>query len=547
MSRSTHNQRIARGLKKATGLAYQTCLNKVVAAAEDGILPTPLDDAGIEKAVTMLASGITVTQPGVDVDQAALLDQAYNFDRGLVLFVGPVGTGKTTLFYDLAVKRAEKGHLVHTVESPIESHLRGDYPGPGRTGRIKQIEYGRPGSPDFSEAQRRARINDPDVLMIDEIRDVESAHRALESADVGHLAVATMHANSVETAIKRLITVFPPEQQEMARTVLSTTLRAVVVLRREKNEFFVETTLIDAETREAIRTGGQRVAFPIGEDALGRPVSWESGSDDHPALCIVGPTGTGKSVLAASLARTAREHDHEVHVIDTLKDGVDYRDGHNVVRTDKGAMRLLANLRDSGPFDRLLIVEEADVLRPDVVAALRRLVPLARSARLRIVFLSQQQAFLADEGAYAVFPVVPAPARGWVRFHDGKGGLQSEVRVWGPTSEEIAEERRAKAAQEAPKAVAVDLRRLATLLKAGLPPKEAGMAVAKSSRNDLSRRAFAQIGQHVGGGESISEAFRSHPHLFDEWVVAAIEAGEQAGIVAETLLDLSETLAAEAG
>jgi molybdopterin-guanine dinucleotide biosynthesis protein len=545
MSRTTHNQRIARGLKKATGLGYQTCLNRVIAAAEAGLLPTPLDDAGIEKAVTMLASGITVTQP--DVDQASLLDQAYNFDRGLVLFVGTVGTGRTTLLYDLAVKRANRGHLVHTVESPIESNLSGDYPGPGRTGRIKQIEYGGPEGPDFHEAQRRARINDPDVLLVGEIRDVESAHRALESADVGHLVATTMHANSVNEAIRRLITVFPPEQQEMARTVLSTTLRAVVVLRREKSEFFQETTLIDAGMRESIRTGGQRVAFPIGENTEGRPVSWRPGWEDYPALSLVGPSGTGKSVLAASLARTAREHDHEVFVVDTLKDGADYRDGHQtVIRTDKGAMRLLANLRTLGPFERLLIVEEPQTLRPDVIESLRRLVAEARRLRLRVVLVSQQDPLLGPVGSKVDFTPGTAKARGWAHFRDRSKARYVDVRVWGPTVDEIAAERRAQEVSAAPKAVAVDLRRLSTLLRAGLAPAPALAAVAKSSRNDLAREAFTQMAQAVGDGEAVlSDALRAHPHLFDEWVAAAVEAGETAGIVSQILDDVSGTLAAE--
>lgn len=551
MSRSTHNQRIARGLKKATGLAYQTCLNKVIAAAEAGLLPTPLDDAGIEKAVTMLASGIAVTQPA-DVDQAALLDQAYNFDRGLVLFVGPVATGKTTLLYDLAVKRAEKGHLVHTVESPIESHLRGDYPGPGRTGRIKQIEYDGPDGPGFHEAQRRARINDPDVLLIGEIRGHETAHAALQAADVGHLAVATMHSSGgVDDAIQRILTVFPPEQQEMARTVLSTTLRAVVVLRREKNEFFQATTLIDAEMRESIRTGGKPQAhgsYVLGRDVSGRSVTWRPAPDSIPVLHLVGPTGTGKSVLASDLASQCAQRGGEVHVIDTLRAGGPYVEADVLATSTVEAVEALDALNADSDKDRLLIVEGPEALDADARTSLDGFLAHSRSRQIRVVLISQRHQYLGINGSTLAFKPTVFPGRGWGQFHRDGNAHWSPVQVWGPSLDDIAQQptRVAVATPGMKASVLVDLRRATTMLRVGMWPREAFAAAAKDSGSPFSRDAFIRISAMLSEGESLASSFRAHPHLFDDWVATAVENAEVGGFIADALMKICETLAAEA-
>lgn len=551
MSRTTHNQRIARGLKKVTGLGYQTCLNKVIAAAEAGLLPTPLDEAGIEKAVAMLASGITVATSDPKAD--ASIEDVLRLPHGLVLVVGVDRTGKTTLLYEAVRESAGRDRKVITVENPIEQFL-GQGPDADGKGFIVQTQWGEGEDyKDFAKAHRSALRQDPDVVVYDEIRDVEQAQAATDAALTGHLSFASVHASSVEQAIERLILVHPAERNAEARHLLAESLKAIIMLDRDGGKFTREITLIDDEMRERIRANGEvsapdpvRVSFQIGENAAGSPVSWRADWDDHPVLSIVGPSGSGKSVLAASLARLSADADDEVFVIDTTKDGADYRDGQTVIRTDKGALRLLANLRTPGPFDRLLVVEEPQALRPDVVENLRRLIAEARSHRLRVVLVSQEDSFLGPVGSKVDFTPGTAPARGWAQFRDQSKHRFADVRVWGPTVDEIAAERQSRSAQEAPKAVAVDLRRLSTLLRAGLSPAPALAAVAKSSRNDLAREAFSQMAQVVGNGDAeLSDALRAHPHLFDEWIAAAVEAGETAGIVSTILDDVSGTLAAE--
>ena len=142
--------------------------------------------------------------------------------RGLVLVTGPTGSGKSTTLAALIdiINRTKPLHIV-TVEDPIEflhDHKRSI---------ITQREIGEDTS-SFAEALRRVLRQDPDVILVGELRDLETISTALTAAETGHLVFATLHTQDAPQTIDRVIDVFPTNQQEQIRVMLASTLEGVV-------------------------------------------------------------------------------------------------------------------------------------------------------------------------------------------------------------------------------------------------------------------------------------------------------------------------------
>jgi twitching motility protein PilT len=142
--------------------------------------------------------------------------------RGLVLVTGPTGSGKTTTLaaiLDLA-NRTRSAHIV-TIEDPIEflhEHKRC---------LVNQREVGAD-TTSFAMALKHALRQDPDIILVGELRDLETTSTALTAAETGHLVLATLHTQSAAQTVDRVIDVFPPHQQQQVRAQLSTALRGVV-------------------------------------------------------------------------------------------------------------------------------------------------------------------------------------------------------------------------------------------------------------------------------------------------------------------------------
>ena len=142
--------------------------------------------------------------------------------RGLVLVTGPTGSGKTTTLASIIDKiNAEQRVHILTIEDPIE------YLHPHKLSMVNQREIGSD-TLGFKEALRHALRQDPDVVLIGELRDLETIEAALTIAETGHLVFATLHTNSAISSINRIIDVFPPHQQSQVRQQLSFTLNAVM-------------------------------------------------------------------------------------------------------------------------------------------------------------------------------------------------------------------------------------------------------------------------------------------------------------------------------
>ncbi len=151
----------------------------------------------------------------------AVVEQA-NLPRGLVLVTGPTGSGKSTTLAALVNKVNQERHChILTVEDPIEYLHRHN------SSLINQREvYADTSS--FASALKYALREDPDVVMIGEMRDLETMDAALNISETGHLAFATLHTNSCAESINRIIDVFPTNQQEQIRVTVSFVLQAVI-------------------------------------------------------------------------------------------------------------------------------------------------------------------------------------------------------------------------------------------------------------------------------------------------------------------------------
>ncbi len=142
--------------------------------------------------------------------------------RGLVLVTGPTGSGKSTTLAAMVNHRNENdmGHIL-TVEDPIE------FVHESKKSLVNQRELG-PHTLSFANALKSALREDPDVILVGELRDLETIRLALTAAETGHLVFATLHTSSAAKTIDRVVDVFPSEEKDMVRTMLSESLEAVI-------------------------------------------------------------------------------------------------------------------------------------------------------------------------------------------------------------------------------------------------------------------------------------------------------------------------------
>ena len=144
------------------------------------------------------------------------------YERGLVLVTGPTGSGKSTTLAAMLdlINENRSGHIL-TVEDPIE------FVHPPKRCVVNQREVGAH-TQSFSAALRAALREDPDVILVGEMRDLETISLAVSAAETGHLVFGTLHTSSAAQTVDRIIDVFPPHQQSQIRAQLSESLRGVV-------------------------------------------------------------------------------------------------------------------------------------------------------------------------------------------------------------------------------------------------------------------------------------------------------------------------------
>jgi len=152
----------------------------------------------------------------------AIFKEIADTPRGIVLVTGPTGSGKSTTLAAMIdyINENEMGHIL-TVEDPIE------FVHQSKKCLINQREVG-PHTLSFQNALRSALREDPDVILVGEMRDLETIRLALSAAETGHLVFGTLHTSSAAKTIDRIVDVFPAAEKEMVRSMLSESLRSVI-------------------------------------------------------------------------------------------------------------------------------------------------------------------------------------------------------------------------------------------------------------------------------------------------------------------------------
>jgi twitching motility protein PilT len=157
-----------------------------------------------------------------DLGMPKVLKTLAEKEKGLVVVTGPTGSGKSTTLASMIdyINETQRSHIL-TVEDPIE------FVHHSKKALVNQREVG-PHTHSFANALRAALREDPDVIMVGELRDLETTSLAITAAETGHLVFATLHTNSASKTVDRIIDIFPSGQQAQVRTMLSESIEGVV-------------------------------------------------------------------------------------------------------------------------------------------------------------------------------------------------------------------------------------------------------------------------------------------------------------------------------
>jgi twitching motility protein PilT len=164
----------------------------------------------------------SVIRSFVQLNLPPVVERIANERRGLVLVTGTTGSGKTTTLATMIdhINRTRQAHII-TIEDPIE------YEHPDRLSFVNQRELGQDAT-SFASALKAALRQNPDVILVGEMRDLETIETAIMAAETGHLVMSTLHTLDAKETITRAISAFPEHQRDQARLILSTVLRGII-------------------------------------------------------------------------------------------------------------------------------------------------------------------------------------------------------------------------------------------------------------------------------------------------------------------------------
>lgn len=268
-----------------------------------------------------------------------ILKKLCHLHKGLILVTGPTGSGKSTTLAAMVdyINSNESKHII-TIEDPVEFVHR------SKKALVNQREVGR-NTHSFAKALRSALREDPDVILVGELRDIETIQLALTAAETGHLVMGTLHTNSAPKTIDRIIDVFPANDKEMVRAMLSVSLEAVItqaLLKRKEggriavHEIMLGTgavrnliregkipqlySLIQMGSKLGMRTMKDSVLEVLGQgiisEATARSVLMTSTSEEEGHDAIHASAAAGQTASAASAA-----HNRQPAITKQAKEG----------------------------------------------------------------------------------------------------------------------------------------------------------------------------------------------------------------------------------
>lgn len=179
---------------------------------------------GFEGSYRVISSEIK-TLKGLGFAQAEVLEKLTTYHQGLILVTGPAGCGKTTTLASMVelINKSREDHII-SVEDPVEILIE------SKGCNVSQRELNT-STKSFANALRAALREDPDIIVIGEMRDLETIEMAISAAETGHLVIGTLHTSSAAATLDRVLDVFPPSQQAQIRAMLAESLKGIICQR----------------------------------------------------------------------------------------------------------------------------------------------------------------------------------------------------------------------------------------------------------------------------------------------------------------------------
>lgn len=182
------------------------------------ILPTSYGEKVVIRILDPRRALISFNQLGIRGQNLELLSKCFNRNQGMILVTGPTGSGKTTSLYAALNRIRNTTNNILTIEDPIEYRMDG----------ISQVQVNEKAGITFASALRSFLRQDPDEILVGEMRDVETVTHALQAAETGQLILSTLHTNSAAESVDRIVDIFPAPQHQQIRTILANTLIGVI-------------------------------------------------------------------------------------------------------------------------------------------------------------------------------------------------------------------------------------------------------------------------------------------------------------------------------